>query len=214
MFFVLPVDEGKPEKKFHFANIILIFLNVYFFFKTATQYSFESIVRHHGFIPAHPHLTDAVSSMFLHAGFAHLIGNIYFLYVFGNKVEARLGKGLYLLAYFLCGFGAIFLQWYISPHSTLPMIGASGAISGVCALYVLMFPWQKMRWQFFFLIFPIFAIPTRAFFVVGLWFMEQYLMASLSPVEAGGVAFWAHVGGFLTGLAIFPFIHPANSRKA
>ncbi|HEY5038817.1 MAG TPA: rhomboid family intramembrane serine protease, partial [bacterium] len=70
-----------------------------------------------------------------------------------------------------------------------------------------MFPWAKMRWQFFFLIFPIFSIPSRAVFVVGLWFVEQYLMATWTPAALGGVAFWAHVGGFLTGLILFPFLY-------
>src|SRR5690242_9945927 len=101
MFFVLPVDEGKPEKKFPFVNMTLIFLNVYVFFRTYSQYNFEKIIKTQGFVPAHPHLQDAVASMFLHANWAHLIGNMYFLYVFGNRVEARLGKGLFLLAYFL-----------------------------------------------------------------------------------------------------------------
>jgi len=210
MFFVLPVDEGKPVKKFPLVNAALIFLNVYVFLKTATQYSFEKIIWLHGFTPAHPRFQDAVTSMFLHAGLGHLLGNMYFLYVFGDKVENGLGRATYLLAYFLCGLGAIYLQWYVSPHSTLPMIGASGAISGICALYVFMFPWEKMRWQFFFLIFPIFSIPTRAFFVVGLWFFEQYFMASVSPLNAGGVAFWAHVGGFLTGVLMFPFLRSAQ----
>jgi|SRR5579859_5627950 len=213
MFFVLPVDEGKPEKKFPLANISLILLNSFFFFKTATQYSFEKIIKTHGFVPAHPHFQDVVSSMFLHAGLAHLIGNMYFLYVFGNRVEARLGKGLFLLAYFLSGFGAVYAQWYVSPHSTLPLVGASGAISGICALFMLYFPWEKMRWQFFFLIFPIFSIPTRGWIVMGLWFIEQYFMATVSPVNAGGVAFWAHVGGFLTGAVLFPFMPSAKPRK-
>jgi membrane associated rhomboid family serine protease len=213
MFFVLPVDEGKASKKIPLVNLVLISLNCYIFFKTATQYSLEKIIRFHGFIPAHPHFRDVVASMFLHAGLGHLLGNMYFLYVFGNKVEDGLGRVTYLFTYFLCGFGAVYLQWYINPHSTLPMIGASGAISGVCGLYMLMFPWQKMRWQFFFLIFPIFSIGTRALFVVGLWFLEQYFMASLSPADAGGVAFWAHVGGFLTGLILFPFIHSPKPAK-
>ena len=214
MFFVLPVEEGNPPKKFPIFNVFLIVLNIYVFFKTATRPNFEQIILHNGFIPAHPHLQDVVISMFLHAGLVHLIGNMYFLYVFGDKVEEKLGGWKYLFAYFASGFGAAYLQYSVDPHSLLPMIGASGAISGVCALYMLSFPWQKMRLQFFFLIFPIFSIGARAFFVVGFWFLEQYFMASLSPVHMGGVAFWAHVGGFLTGIAMFPFIHSPKKNKA
>lgn len=207
MFFVLPIEEGKPPRKFPLVNFFLIFLNVYVFLKIATKPYFEMYLWQHGFIPAHPHFQDVVTSMFLHAGLAHLLGNMYFLYVFGANVEDRLGKFAYAAAYILCGFGAAYLQYSVNPHSTLPMIGASGAISGVCALYMVMFPWAKMRWQFFFLIFPIFSIPSRAVFVVGLWFVEQYLMATWTPAALGGVAFWAHVGGFLTGLILFPFLY-------
>ena len=181
----------------------MIAANGWIFLNTATSPAFEQVVWRHGFIPAHPHFRDILSSMFLHAGWAHLIGNMYFLYVFGDNVEDRLGKIFYLAVYFICGFGAVFLQYTMDPRSVLPMIGASGAISGVCALYMLMFPWQKMRLHFFFLIFPLFSIPMRAFFLVGLWFLAQYWMATTADPGMGGVAFWAHVGGFLTGILLF-----------
>jgi membrane associated rhomboid family serine protease len=211
--FILPTQEGNPPKRFPFINLLLITLNLYVFFKTATRVNFEQLILTHGFIPAHPHFQDILASMFMHAGLAHLIGNMYFLFVFGDMVEDRLGRTTYLLTYLLCGFGACYLQYTVDPKSTLPMIGASGAISGVCALYMVMFPWQKMRLQFFFLIFPIFSIGTRAFFVVGFWFLEQYLMATVTPVGMGGVAFWAHVGGFLTAILLFPFIDPGKNKR-
>lgn len=213
MFFVLPVEEGAPPKKFPFANLFLIVLNVYVFLKTATRINFEQLVFRYGFIPAHPHLRDILTSMFLHAGWAHLLGNMYFLYVFGDKVEDKLGRKAFLIAYFLCGFGACSLQYAIDPTSPLPMIGASGAISGICALYMVLFPWQKMRLQFFFLIFPIFALQTRAFFVVGFWFLEQYWMASITSIHLGGVAFWAHVGGFITGILLLPFLYSRKKKN-
>jgi membrane associated rhomboid family serine protease len=213
MFFFLPMQEGNPPKKFPLVNVSLIVLNIYFFVKTASRRSFEQIVWQNGFIPAHPHFQNVLSSMFLHAGWAHLLGNMYFLYVFGDNVEDRLGKLNYLIAYLLSGFGACYLQYWVDPHSALPLIGASGAISGICALYMLIFPWQKMRLQFFFLIFPIFAIPARAFFVVGFWFLEQYFMAILSDPAMGGVAFWAHVGGFLTGILLFSFLYTSKKTR-
>lgn len=215
MFFFLPVQEGNPPKKFPLVNVLLIVVNIYVFFKTATLADFDKLIWLYGFTPSHGfHLRNVVTSMFLHAGLGHLIGNMYFLYVFGDNVEDRLGRVKYLLAYFLAGFGAVFLQYTMAPHSTIPMIGASGAISGICALYMVFFPWQKMRLQFFFIIFPIFSIPARAFFVVGFWFLEQYLMATMAPMQAGGVAFWAHVGGFLTGMALFPFLYSQTKRRA
>jgi len=208
MFFILPTEEGRPPKRTPLTNLLLIGTNVYVFFHLAFSPSFERIVRHYGFVSAHPSLRDVFSSMFLHAGLAHLIGNMYFLYIFGDNVEDRLGRLKYLWVYLLSGCGAIFVQYLADPSSTLPLIGASGAISGVCALYMVMFPWNRMRLRFFFLIFPLFSIPTRAFFVVGFWFLEQYFMATLSPADAGGVAFWAHVGGFLTGILLFPLVNP------
>lgn len=213
MFFFLPVQEGNPPKKFPFVNVLLILLNCYVFFKTALRADFERIIWGYGFTPAHPHFTSVFSSMFLHASLLHLVGNMYFLFVFGDNVEDRLGHRNYLLAYLLSGLGACYLQYAVDPLSKLPLVGASGAISGICALYMVIFPWQKMRLQFFFLIFPIFSIPARAFFVVGIWFLEQYLMATHSDPNLGGVAFWAHVGGFLTGIILFPFLTPSKKTR-
>lgn len=210
--FILPIEEARPPKKFPFINLLLIGVNLYVFYRTGFSSHFEQLIWRYGFIPAHPHFRDAFSSMFMHAGLLHLFGNMYFLYVFGGNVEDRLGHLNYLITYFLCGSGAVFLQFWAAPHSMVPMIGASGAISGVCALYMVMFPWNKMRLQFFFLIFPLFSIPMRAIFVVGLWFLIQYLMAVGTPVGSGGVAFWAHVGGFLTGLLAVPFMSPGKRR--
>lgn len=206
--FILPVQEGNPPKKFPFVNLGLIALNFYVFFRTFFRPDFERIVGLYGFVPHHPELKAVLSSMFLHAGFPHILGNMYFLYVFGDMVEARIGRINYLVAYLVSGLGACYLQYAVDPHSTIPLVGASGAISGICALYMVYFPWQRMRLQFFFFIFPIFGIPARAFFVVGFWFFEQYWMAVTSNVHAGGVAFWAHVGGFLTGLALLLFVTP------
>lgn len=207
MFFFLPFEDDKPAKAFPLVNLSLIAANVYFFFTTATRAGFDRFLDQNGFVAAHPNLHDALASMFLHAGLGHLLGNMYFLYIFGDNVEDHLGKPKYLTAYLLAGFGALATQYAMDPHSTVPLIGASGAISGVCSLYMLMFPWRKMRLQFFFLIFPIFSIPTRALFLVGLWFLAQYFMARYSSPTLGGVAFWAHVGGFLTGILLYPFLY-------
>ncbi|HET9868937.1 MAG TPA: rhomboid family intramembrane serine protease [bacterium] len=215
---MLPVEEGNRLKRFPWVNVALIAVNCFVFFHLALSGGAgQREALRYAFTAAHPSLLTAVTSMFLHGGILHLLGNMYFLYVFGDHLEDRLGRAAYLGAYLLSGLGAVFLQYSVDPHSHIPLLGASGAISGVCALYMLMFPWQKMRWQFFFLVFPIFSVPSRAIFVVGLWFLEQYLFASFGGnAEAGGVAFWAHVGGFLTGVALFPFLAapPAKRGKA
>ena len=208
--FILPTQEGNPPKKFPLVNLTLIALNFYVFFRTffRPDAQFERLVELYGFVPRHPELKAVLTSMFMHAGIAHILGNMYFLYVFGDMVESRIGKANYLIAYLVSGLGACYLQYAVDPRSAIPLVGASGAISGICALYMVYFPWQKMRLQFFFLIFPIFSIPARAFFVVGIWVAEQYLMAVSSDPRMGGVAFWAHVGGFLTGLALLFFVTP------
>jgi len=212
--FILPVEEDNLTKRFPLVNVLLIALNIWCYFKTATHPAYEQILFQRGFIPAHPHLNDAVTSMFLHGGVAHLLGNMYFLFVFGDNVEDRLGKFRYLLFYLLCGLGAVALQWGRDPLSSVPMIGASGAISGICALYMVMFPTARFRWVFFFLIWPLFSIPTNALMVVGLWFAEQYLMAVWTPVTVqGGVAFWAHVGGFVTGIVLYVFLGPKARKR-
>jgi len=205
--FILPIEEDHPTRRFPFVNLSLIAANLYFFFTTATSPGFQQVVLEHGFTPARLQAPDVLTSMFLHAGLGHLLGNMYFLFVFGDNVEDLLGKVKYLLAYFLSGVGAVALQYLTAPHSSIPMIGASGAISGVGALYMLMFPWKKFRLQFFFLVFPIFGIPTRAFILVGVWFALQTFMAYASDPRLGGVAFWAHVGGFLAGALLFLILY-------
>jgi membrane associated rhomboid family serine protease len=212
--FILPVEEGNPTRRFPFFNVLLIVLNVWIFFKTALHPSYERIIHVFGFTPAHPSITTLVTSMFLHGGFVHLLGNMYFLFVFGDNVEDKLGRFRYLVAYFLCGTGAVLLQWRQDPASLIPMIGASGAISGICALYMMMFPTVSFRWVFFLFFWPLFSIPTNALMVVGLWFTQQYLMAVWTPAGAGGVAFWAHVGGFGTGILFFVLFGPRiRSRR-
>lgn len=145
-----------------------------------------------------------LTSMFLHGGWGHLIGNMWFLWLFGNNVEDSMGRVAYLLFYLLSGLGAAALQLALQPDSLLPMVGASGAISGVLGAYVLLYPRVRVHLFFLLVIFPLtFSIP--AFFMIGYWFLLQLLGGVMSSAEAGGVAFWAHVGGFLAGMVLLPF---------
>lgn len=206
MIFVLPVKDSQRRRRFPLMTLILAAANVYIFLKTALRLEFLSILQAYGFVPARPELRDVFSSMFLHANLAHLVGNLYFLYMFGTDVEDRLGRFRYLAVYLLCGAAAVVVQWWHTPFSPVPLIGASGAISGVSGLFLAYYPLARMAWVFFFLVWPLFSIPAPAFLVVGLWFVEQWWMATLSDVfrseQAGGVAFWAHVGGFLAGFSL------------
>jgi membrane associated rhomboid family serine protease len=146
---------------------------------------------------------DVIRSMFFHAGWAHLLGNMLYLYLFGDNVEDRLGRLLYLVVYFGSGFAAVFAQVAIDPTSPIVLVGASGAIAGVLGSYFVLFPGVRVRG-----IVPLFYIGMwaewPAWLVIGLWFLVQLFsgVASLGAMAGGGVAFFAHVGGFVLGMIL------------
>ncbi|HUF12349.1 MAG TPA: rhomboid family intramembrane serine protease [Longimicrobiales bacterium] len=157
------------------------------------------------------------TSMFMHGGWLHLIGNMWFLWIFGNNIEDSMGHLRFVVFYLLCGLGASGAQVMAAPGSPVPMVGASGAISGVMGAYLLLYPRVRIHTLFFFFFFVrVLAIP--AWFVLGEWFVIQMLGGFMTPAEGGGgVAFWAHVGGFVAGVAlIIPFRRKqlVNAKKA
>jgi len=141
-----------------------------------------------------------LTSMFLHGGWLHLIGNMWFLWIFGNNIEDSMGHGRYLAFYLLCGLAAAATQTFMSPSSIVPMVGASGAISGVMGAYVVLYPRVRVHMLVFLFIF-VTRIVVPAYLMLGYWFLLQLLGGSASQGE-GGVAFWAHVGGFLAGAVL------------
>lgn len=148
-------------------------------------------------------LLTPLTSMFLHGGWFHLLGNMWFLHVFGNNVEDVMGRFRFLLFYLLSGLAAAAAQTLAGPGSLIPMVGASGAIGGVMGSYVLLYPRAGILTFVFLGIFArMMVIP--AFVMLGYWFLIQLASGSLSSGEGGGVAFWAHVGGFVAGLALTP----------
>jgi membrane associated rhomboid family serine protease len=155
-----------------------------------------------------PVLLQSLVSMFLHGGWLHIGGNMLFLWVFGDNVEDNFGSLAYLLFYLLCGFGAVLAQAFLTPTSPVPAIGASGAISGVLAAYLLLYPGASVRaLLFIFIFFTIVRVP--AWLMIILWFAIQLLNGLASVTDAaqmsGGVAYGAHVGGFVAGLALTLF---------
>lgn len=144
-----------------------------------------------------------LTSMFLHGGWAHLIGNALFLWVFGNNVEDSMGRVRFLVFYLLCGFAADAAQVFLDPASPIPMVGASGAISGVMGAYLVLYPRVLVNMLFIFVII-VRIIPLPAWVVLIYWFGLQVFsaMAALGSPEAGGVAFMAHIGGFVAGAAL------------
>jgi membrane associated rhomboid family serine protease len=219
---MIPLRDKNPTQHFPFVTILLIVMNIaVFVYELTLGPNLEIFLSQYGVIPAqiskvlHAGAMNSlifmtlVTSIFLHGGWLHLIGNMLYLWVFGDNVEDKLGHLRFLFFYIICGIAASVLHIYLDPQSTMPTIGASGAISGVLGAYLLMFPKAKVV-----TLIPIFIFiqvaELPAFVILGLWFVLQFFNGLLSLGYAtagmGGVAWWAHVGGFATGLIlVFPF---------
>jgi membrane associated rhomboid family serine protease len=152
------------------------------------------------------------TSMFLHGGWMHLLGNMLFLYVFGDNIEDRCGHARFVLFYLLAGAAAAGTQVAVEPSSAMPMIGASGAIAGVLGAYVILFPRARVLTLLPLIIF-FQLIELPAYLFLGIWFLLQIASGVLSlkiGADAGGVAWWAHIGGFLSGALFLPFLRRAR----
>jgi membrane associated rhomboid family serine protease len=210
---MIPIKDDNPTRTFPFINILLILTNVVVFFyqlslparaAKAFVYANATIpMRIPAYLSGHLGFQLAFeplfTSMFLHGGFMHLLGNMLFLYVFGDNVEDEFGHIGYLIFYLFCGIGSGLTHILFNLHSSVPAIGASGAISGVMGAYVVMFPRAKVLMLFF-----IFLIPIPAILVLGYWFVLQFLsgIGEFGAAATGGVAWWAHIGGFLIGMGV------------
>jgi len=156
-----------------------------------------------------PAWATVFTSMFMHGGWLHLGFNMLFLWIFGDNIEDSMGHGRYLAFYLLCGVAAALAQAVIDPGSTIPMVGASGAISGVLGAYLLLHPQATVRTVIFLGVF-VTMMHLPALIVLGLWFLLQLASAAFSDTGEGGVAFWAHVGGFVAGMALVPLFKKRN----
>jgi membrane associated rhomboid family serine protease len=210
---MIPIRDAIRSKTFPIVNVILIGSNVLVFLWQISQGPhLKEAFFLYGIVPArysHPeisaHFTSFqqglpfLTSMFLHGGFLHILGNMWFLYIFGDNIEDRLGHIRYLIFYLLCGVAAGFIHLFTNWNSNIPTIGASGAISGVMGAYLLLHPTSRIMTLIpIFLFFQLVEIP--AFIFLGYWLLIQLLSASFTPRNVGGVAFWAHIGGFVGGL--------------
>jgi len=150
-------------------------------------------------------LMNFITSIFLHGGWLHIISNMWFLWIFGDNVEGAIGHFKYLVLYLLSGISGGLAQYFFMPGSNIPMLGASGAVAGALGAYFLLFPHHKIK-----TLVPIFGFLTftniSAFIMLGYWFVLQIFSGAVSipgvETDSGGVAFWAHVGGFVTGLVL------------
>jgi membrane associated rhomboid family serine protease len=212
---VIPIRDVIPSRTTPYVTIALIALNVLVFLRLppADSAAFDRFIREWGVTPASFAWPTVVTAMFVHAGFAHLFSNMLFLWIFGDNVEDRMGHGRYLLFYGLCGLAAALLQVLFEAGSPVPMVGASGAIAGVLGAYLVLFPHSRVLM----LVFIVF-VEVPAVLLLGLWFATQLLsglgtLAVLRPEDMGGVAFWAHAGGFVAGAAlVLLFRRPERMR--
>lgn len=177
--------------------------------------AFSAIFYNYGFIPALFFLDPAAefitifTSMFVHGSFMHLIGNVWFLWVFGPAVEGRLGFLKFTLLYLFSGIAAALLQGFSMPDSVIPMVGASGAVSGVLGAYLVLFPRARVLTIIPPLIFFTFWLPAPIY--LGYWILLQFAFAFF---EAPGVAWWAHIGGFALGLFLILLLKPKRNYRA
>ena len=163
----------------------------------------KAFIYRFGFIPADFSLITIFTSMFLHGGISHIMGNMWFLWVFGDNVEGVLGHLKYAIFYLMCGLAATISQLLINPNSTIPMVGAAGAIAGVLGMYMIRFPHARVHvFAFIIIFFTTFRVP--AMFVLGFWFFNQLTngFGSLGFDTTGGVAWFAHIGGFIAGVML------------
>lgn len=232
---MFPINDDNPTSSTAYVNYTLVLLNVLIFIYelSLTPPQLERFFQLYAVIPKEltasfsgitvnqpiPEVLTLITSQFLHGGFAHIFGNMLFLWIFGNNIEDQLGHLKYLIFYLACGALAALSQWFFSVQSALPSLGASGAIAGILGAYVLRFPHARVRTLIFlgpFITFP--RIP--AIFFLGIWFFQQalYGVASLNVpsnigMENGGVAYFAHVGGFVFGAILGPLLGLFSSKS-
>ncbi|MBI5303513.1 MAG: rhomboid family intramembrane serine protease [Chloroflexi bacterium] len=227
---MIPVGDDNPSRRVPVVNWSLIAINIFVFLYELTlrPRALDRLFATWGVMPnevwylfAHPLNTpldvwlSLFTSQFLHGGWAHIIGNMLFLWVFGDNIEDALGHFTYLAFYLASGVAAAFAQAFVSGASNIPSIGASGAIAGVLGAYLLMYPFSRIR-----ILIPLFilfwTIQLPALIVIGWWFVQQFFygVGSLGEAGMGGIAFWAHIGGFVAGIVlILPFLGRARQRR-
>jgi rhomboid family protein len=221
----IPLNDHIRRQVFWSSTLALILANILvFLFELSLGRSLNRLVFLFGVVPARyasvPSLVHGgaagffvpiFASMFLHGGWLHLIGNMLFLFVFGRSIEDRYGHLKFLVLYFLSGFGAAIIHIILNSGSAVPTIGASGAIAGVLGAYAICYPRARIT-TLIFLVFFFWRVEIPALFLLGYWFLIQfvtgYQMLAIQTATGGGVAWWAHVGGFLTGVLLVIVLRP------
>lgn len=209
---ILPIGDINPRERTPIVNYAVIIANITVFILFNFRPDYEELVLSYGLIPARRDVLTFFTSMFLHGGLIHLAGNMLFLWICGDNVEDRLGHLGYLLMYVASGIGAAMAHIYMTTTPEIPTIGASGAISGVMGAYVVLFPFSKIKFWYLFWFYIIIRSGTfmvASIWALGFWFAEQFLfgyLGLLNPQLEGGVAYWAHIGGFVFAIAVTLFL--------
>ena len=221
---MIPLRDTIPSKSFPIINYLIIIANLVVFIHEVRlpEIQLNEFMFKYGLVPDrilpgviemgnYKILTTFFTNIFIHGGLWHFIGNMWFLFIFGDNVEDRMGKINYLLFYIITGILASFSHFILHMNSPVPAIGASGAISGVMAAYMFLFPKSKVITLIpIFYIIPLF-VPIPAYIFIGIWFVFQLISGTghlLSHGSATGIAFWAHIGGFLAGILLYKLFVP------
>jgi membrane associated rhomboid family serine protease len=213
---MIPLRDTQRSVSAPVVTILLIAVNfaVFFYELSLDPFSRNHLILTYGVIPDRLHASSLITSMFLHGGWLHVIGNMWFLWIFGDNIEDTLGHGKYLLFYLLCGVAAALSHVALNPDSRVPTIGASGAIAGVMGAYLVKFPRARILTLvpiFFF--FTLYELPAAL--VLAFWFILQIFSGvgsvAYSQLSEGGVAWFAHIGGFLTGVLLI-YVFPTRDR--
>ena len=218
---MIPLRDLNPTRRTPYVTYFLVAANILVFVyevmigQLQRSHQFAQFIYTFGAIPSeivgvllHPArwfplpFGTLITSMFVHANFGHLAGNMLFLYIFGDNVEDELGHVRFVIFYLLCGFAGSFVHIVLGLSSQIPMVGASGAISGVMGAYILLFPGARILTLVFFFFITMIEVP--AYWFIAIWFVFQFLggLNRIGAGNMGGVAFWAHVGGFMAGLSL------------
>jgi membrane associated rhomboid family serine protease len=202
--FIVPFPGDTPTKHTAWVVYGLMFANSCIFLVTCSPSAFGSVAQRFGFIPANHQAVTVLTSMFLHASLLHILGNMFFLWMFGERVENTLGHLPTFVAYLACGACGAWLYYLVNPDSTIPCVGASGAISGLVGMHLVLFPTAKMDLAFYLWRFPVGTVRTNAVVAVGVWLGEQSALGLIAAASGRsfGIAFMAHVGGLLAGASL------------
>ena len=215
---MIPLRESQPSYSKPVVTTLLIVANVVVFLYELSldPFSRNHFIALYGVVPDRLYLPSLVTSMFLHGGWLHLIGNMWFLWIFGDNVEDILGRGKYLLFYLLCGLAAGMTHAVLNADSRIPTIGASGAVAGVMGAYMVKFPHARIL-----TLIPLFVFLTTyelpAYVILAYWFVIQFFSGvgsiGYSHLSQGGVAWFAHVGGFLAGILLVNLLRPRQRYR-